>query len=108
MIKVAIPLFGLEVAPRFSFAGEVLVATVEGDGVRSRQRFAMEGLSWHERIRLLAGQGVTLILAGGFNRRLLPMAKGSGIEVIWGLGGEAETLLGQLCRGELAPKDMEQ
>lgn len=101
-LVVAVPLFGEEVAPRFCYAAEVLVARVESGQVRSRRRLAMDGLPWPERIRMLAGLHVELILAGGFDRRVLPMAAGCGIEVLWGLTGNVEELLDALCQGKLA------
>jgi len=100
-LVVAVPLFGEDVAPRFCYASEVLVARVESGQVCSRRRLAMDGLPWPERIRVLAGLHVELILAGGFDRRVLPMAAGCGIEVLWGLTGDAEQILDALCRGKL-------
>jgi predicted Fe-Mo cluster-binding NifX family protein len=98
---VAVPLFGDQVAPRFCFATEILVAEVEGGEVRSRQRVTVDGLDWPQRIRLLNRLGVRLVLASGFNRQVLPMARAHGIEIIWGLTGSAEDLLRALCNGEL-------
>jgi hypothetical protein len=101
---IAVPLFGDDVAPRFCFASELLVAEVAGGAVRSRQRVAVQGLDGPERIRLLNRLGVTLVLASGFNRRVLPMARAHGIEIIWGLTGNAEGILRALCNGELDPQ----
>lgn len=90
---VAIPLFGQEVAPRFCFAPEVLIIGFEAGEEVSRERVSMVELPWPERMRILARRGVGVLLCGGFNRHLLPTARGLGIRVIWGLRGDAESVL---------------
>ncbi len=102
---VAVPLFGREVAPRFCFAAEVLVAElVDGREVWRRQ-VATDGLSWPDRLRVLQRQGVELLLCSGFNRQLLPVALGFDIKVVWGLRGDVDGLFQGLLRGELARSD---
>ncbi len=74
-MRIAVPVFGEDVAPRFCFAREMLVVDLEGDRETGR-RFVMFGTgSWTQRIRLLEDLGVDLLLCGGFNRRLQPMAE---------------------------------
>jgi len=96
--RLAIPLFGEEVAPRFCFADEVLIAEVVDDAVVSTQRLEMDGVAWPERLGQLAASGVSLLLCGGFNRRFRPAADSRGIRVVWGLEGRADRLIGVFCR----------
>lgn len=98
---VAIPLFGHEVAPRFCFALEALAIRFDSGEEVSRRTLPISGLPWFERLRLLAKQDVGLLLCSGFNRRLLPIAEGLGITVVWGLVGDVEAVLDQLERGQL-------
>jgi len=103
IMRVAVPLFENEVAPRFCFAREMLVATVDDGQVVSRERLLVESLAWPERIRWLEELGVTVILASGFDRCQAPMARARGIQVIFGLGGSADALLEAYCAGEIGP-----
>jgi predicted Fe-Mo cluster-binding NifX family protein len=100
-MMIAVPLFETEVAPRFCFAREILVVSVEAGEVVSRERVFAEPMTWPERIRLLERMGVELILAGGFNRCQIPMASAHGIRVVCGLRGGVEEVLEAYCRGEL-------
>ena len=103
-MMAAIPLYGREVAPRFCFASEVLLVELLDGEVRQRRRVSMSGLAWVDRLRLLEGEDVEALFCGGFNRRLLPVAVGMGIKVIWGLAGDAETVVTKLQRGELTER----
>lgn len=101
--RVAIPLFGSEIAPRFGFAQRFLLADLEEGCVRDRLEIDVSRLGWHRRLVLLEEQGVTLLLVGGFNRRFLPYAESLGVSVSWGHTGPVDALLEQLCRGALEP-----
>jgi predicted Fe-Mo cluster-binding NifX family protein len=101
-MKVAVPLFEEEVAPRFCFARELLVATVEEGKVTARERLLVESLPWPDRIRRLGELGVTVVLAGGFDRCQAPMAHARGMRIISGLGGTADEALRAFCAGELS------
>ena len=92
-VRVAVPLFGDEVAPRFCFAELFLVADVSVGSVGPLHRLSMGDASWPQRLAQLGAAGVTVMLCGGFNRRFHPLATRYGIEVIWGLFGSAERLL---------------
>lgn len=98
----AIPLFGDEVAPRFCFAPELLVVEVDGGEVVGRARVSMVGLPWPERLWLLESRHVELLLCGGLDRRVMPVVRGLGVRVVFGLVGDAEELIARLLRGELA------
>lgn len=109
MIKVAMPLFEADLAPRFCFARELLVATIEDGRVVSRERLIVESLTWPERIKRLESLGVTVVLASGFDQCQIPMATARGIRVLAGLRGNAEAVLATYCSGEVeagrAPTD---
>ena len=90
---VAVPLFGPDVAPRFCFADQILVVELVDSREVARQQVEATGLPWPDRLRLLNRHGVELLLCSGFNRQLLPVARGFGINVVWGLCGDVEELL---------------
>jgi len=102
-MRVAVPLFENDVAPRFCFAREMLVATIDDGRVASRERLLVEALPWPERIRRLEELGVTVVLASGFDRYQIPMASARGIRVYCGLGGSADAVLEAYCAGEIEP-----
>jgi predicted Fe-Mo cluster-binding NifX family protein len=102
-MKVAVPLFGSVVAPRFGFANEFLVALVVDHEITRTERIAIDTLEWHGRLAALQGRGITVLLCGGFNRRFDPLAESMGIEVIAGLAGDADAVVATFARGEELP-----
>jgi predicted Fe-Mo cluster-binding NifX family protein len=101
-MRVAIPTFGDEVAPRFCFARELLVVEVDGGSVGERRRYVLSG-TWSERIKTLSELGVGVLLCCGFNRNLLPMAGDVGLTVIWGLQGDVNAILDDYVGGSDRP-----
>ncbi len=61
-MKVAVPLFGSVVAPRFGFANEFLVAEVVDHEITRTERVAIDTLEWHGRLAALQGRGITVLL----------------------------------------------
>ena len=104
-VRVAVPVFGTDIAPRFCFAREMVVVDLDA-GRETGRRFVLFGKGrWSQRIRLLEDLGVDVLLCGGFNRRLQPVAAQAGIEVLWGQRGAVETVLEAYLSGKLeAPK----
>jgi predicted Fe-Mo cluster-binding NifX family protein len=103
-MRVALPVFGTELSPRFCFAAEVLIVTQDRpDGVetRPRERLVLEGLGWPDRLRRLAERRVDVLLCGGFPRIFRAQAEALGIRVEVGLGGEAERVLEAFRRNAL-------
>ena len=100
-MRIAVPVFGEDVAPRFCFAREMLVVDLDGDRETGRRFVLFGGGRWGQRIRLLEELGVDVLLCGGFNRRLQPMADQAGIKVLWGQRGEAESIVDAYRSGKL-------
>ena len=102
-MRVAVPLFGNAVAPRFGFADEFLFADVAAGSVSGTERITLSARGWHGRLAELSGRGVAVLLCAGFNRQFEPLAESFGIQVIAGLGGEADALVLAYSRGEELP-----
>ncbi|MBW2257100.1 MAG: NifB/NifX family molybdenum-iron cluster-binding protein [Deltaproteobacteria bacterium] len=98
-MRVALPLIGEDIAPRFCSADHVLVADLEAGAVTTRQVVGVSSVGLPKRLSLLADLGVGWLVCGGFNRRFLPMASAMGIRVTWGLWGSAEAALKTLSMG---------
>ena len=92
-MRLAIPLFESEVAPRFSFAQELLLVDMDEDGSWQARKLALIQNSCRSRLRQLAEWGVGTLLCGGIERQYLPLAESLNIDVIWDLRGEATELI---------------
>lgn len=103
-MRVALPLFGTDLSPRFCFAAEVVIVTqarVDGVETQPRERLVLEGLGWPDRLRRLAERHVDVLLCGGFPRIFRAQAEALGIRVEVGLGGEVERVLDAFRRNAL-------
>ena len=91
--RIAIPLFGDQVAPRFRYADQLLLVELgHGEEPLAVDVLTLERLSWNERLSRLAEERVSVLLCGGFERCYLPLAESHGITVEWGLAGDARAL----------------
>ena len=100
-MRVAVPLFGDEVSPRFGYSTELLVATVGEDGIRSEEVKDIAGLAPWQVIEDLSSSGVVKVICGGVQRHLQSEMEGRGMEVIWGVIGPAADALVALRDGTL-------
>ena len=98
---LAVPLHGDDVAPRFCAADRFMIAELAGDRVRRVRQLSIPEEEWSERLERLSAAGVRVLLCGGFNRSFLPLAESFGIQVIFGLAGEAERLIDAFLRNEI-------
>lgn len=99
-VRVAIPLFGAEVAPRFCFTTRMLIVDLDEGQVQQREVVEVHDLDWAERLNLLAHRRVQVLICGGFNRRFLSYALELGLEVIWGRVGPVDGLLSALVNSK--------
>lgn len=98
--RIAIPVSGEEIAPRFSFAQRLLLVDLEEGQETGRALLEVGPLSWTAKLSLLAARHVTLLCCSGFNRAYLPFSQGLGIGVSWGHNGSVEQLLNRIREGE--------
>ena len=89
MLRVAVPLFGDQVAPRFGFSERFLIADIENGLVVREEQHEITGPGWRERIVELGRMGVKVILSGGYSLQSLPFAESKGIHVIDDIWGDA-------------------
>lgn len=104
-MRVAVPLFGADISPRFCYAERALVVDVDVDRgeilEKNQQRLGPANVA--VRLSLLGGLRVNLLLCGGFSRRYLPLAERLGVRVIWGLFGDAEEVVDTWLAGDELP-----
>ena len=103
-MRIAVPLFGEDVAPRFGEADQFLIAESENGVVVTWQyyRFNRTG-DWIFRLSELESAGISVALCSGFSRMYWPLAIEKGIRVITGATGNARKLVEAFVHGEKLP-----
>lgn len=102
-MKVAIPLFDTRVSPRFAFAREVLLATVENGQIRDSSRAVLVDTDPYRRVKLLATLGVRTVICGGINGFYARLLAANNISLVPWVTGEAEHILRLYAGGQLKP-----
>ncbi|MBN2798205.1 MAG: hypothetical protein JXX28_03595 [Deltaproteobacteria bacterium] len=92
-MRVALPLFEREIAPRFCATQRFLVADVEDEVVTAEAEHTLDGRDGPSLLSDLVDLKVTVLLCGGINRQFIPSAQARGLEVHWGLWGDARETL---------------
>ena len=102
-MKVAIMLYGTRVSPRFGYSQGVMV--VEVSGHQELHRKTLETHDYYpEQIPIVLGkEGVEVVIAGGMNNHFQDLFRSQGIQVIWGIIGEANDALAAFRDGKLTP-----
>ena len=102
-MKVAIPIFGGRVSPRFDFAPSLLLFTLENGKVVAREEVALVPWNPWQRVEKLKELDVNALICGGidgYSSRLLAYNR---IQVIGWVAGEAEEAMRCYLRGDLRP-----
>ncbi|MFO8057852.1 MAG: DUF1847 domain-containing protein [bacterium] len=102
-MKIAVPLFGSRVSPRYLYAPSLLVAEVEGHELISRHTVPLEGASDDVFLDQLAELEVSVFICGGASREFSDEAGAAGIEVISNVAGEVDEVLSAFAAGRLSP-----
>ena len=100
-MKIAIPVFGTRVSPRFDCAQTFLLVTLDGDRTTDRQELAAGEWAPHERINRLVEQGATAVICGGIDWWSAASLHSAGISVHHGVTGEVDHALAAWLRGEV-------
>jgi predicted Fe-Mo cluster-binding NifX family protein len=103
IMKVAIMLYGTRVSPRFGYSQGVMIVEVSGHQ-ESRKKTLETDDYYPEQIPVvLSKEGVEVVIAGGMNRHFQDLFRSQGIQVIWGIIGEANDALAAFRDGQLIP-----
>lgn len=92
-MRIAIPIFGPRVSPRFDCAADVTIVDVRDGVVRGRSRDCIKELRSWQRVERLVELGVEVVLVGGMRRCDYWALVAAGLEVYSGFTGEAEEAL---------------
>ena len=99
-MKVALPVFEGRVSSVFDWAERLLVFESDGD-TSARREVGLEGLSLVARARRLRELGVEKPLCGGISAPLIGLVEEQGVDVVAGLVGEVDAVIGALARDAL-------
>jgi predicted Fe-Mo cluster-binding NifX family protein len=88
-MKVAIPLYGDCVSPKFGAAPEVLIIVSQGRTIGSTLKFDFSNLSLTEKRLKLIAFGVNTIICDAIDENTLEWLENRGIQVINNVTGEA-------------------
>jgi predicted Fe-Mo cluster-binding NifX family protein len=103
IMKLAIMLYGTRVSPRYGYSKGVLIVEVNNQGEFGRKTLEI-GQYYPEKIPdLLSKEGVEVVISGGMNQHFQDLFRLRGIDVIWGIIGEADDVLAAFMSGRLSP-----
>jgi predicted Fe-Mo cluster-binding NifX family protein len=102
-LKIAIPLFGTRISPRFDVSPEIQIITVENGKVVRNENFPVAHLTPTQRLDQLASNGVNQVICGGIDGFCFNQLGNKGIEVIHNVAGEAGEVLNLFFKGALRP-----
>jgi predicted Fe-Mo cluster-binding NifX family protein len=100
-MRVAIPIFGGRVSPRFDHAPSLLLLTLEDGKIKEREEMSL--LPWPpwRRVEKLREMEVEALICGGIDCRSVQMLKENKIRVIPWVAGKAEEALRDFLNGDL-------
>ena len=101
MVKIAVPLFGRRVSPRFDCAGNFLYAAVENGEIVERRNLSAAGWNRRVRVKKLRELGVDTLICGGVDKQSARLLVFYGIRMYTWVTGMAEDALRSFLRGEL-------
>ena len=101
-MKIAIPIWGNRISPVFDAASRLLVVDVSDnrEPVRSETELQMQDLS--RRCIRIQDLGVDILICGAITGHFMRLLKAAGIDVISGISGNTEEILGAYLQGRLS------
>lgn len=99
--RIAIPVFGTRVSPRFDFAQRALIIDVRDQKVESCREVSFDICPIFNRLSFLLQQGVQVLLCGGIRRCDYFALADAGLTVFPGLVGEVDELMEMFFNGNL-------
>ena len=103
MMKIAIPLFGNRISPRFDFSPEMWIIDVEGGKVLGQEKLPTANLNLPQRLEQITSNGVNKVICGGMDGFCQNQLGSRGIDVVQDVIGEAEIVFDLFMRGRLRP-----
>jgi len=102
-MKVAIPIFGPRVSPRFDCAPGLLLFNLEDGKVVGSEKFSLQSWDRLQRLQKLKEIGVQTLICGGIDGHSAQVLSDYRIRVIAWVAGEADEALRLFLEGKLRP-----
>jgi len=100
-MKIAIPLFGTRVSPRFTCTDQFLLVEVEKGEIVLREIIPVSDSHPLRCTRTLVDQGVDILICGGINRFSEQQLNFHNIKVFSWIAGEVDEVLENFLKGDL-------
>ena len=102
-MKIAIPIFGNRISPRFDFSPEMWIIEVERGEVVSQEKLPTANLNLPQRLEQITSNGVVKLICGGIDGFCRDQLAGRGIDVIQDIIGDADIVFNLFMKGSLRP-----
>jgi predicted Fe-Mo cluster-binding NifX family protein len=102
-MKIAIPIFGNRISPRFDFSPEMWIITAENGELVNQEKLSTSNLNLPQRLEQITSNEVDKVICGGIDGFSLNQLGNRGIDVVQNVMGEAEIAFHLLMRGRLRP-----
>ena len=100
-MKIAIPIHGSRVMPRFGCTREIMIVTVEDGRLVSTRQVRLTPEMWLTLPAVLTAEQIAVLICGGIDRRFQQMIQGQQIQLIWGVVGEWQEVVQAYLHGTL-------
>ena len=102
-MKIAVPIFGERVAPRFDCATSFRILTCDNGEIKKSEDVVLASTKSLERINLLFNLGIKILICGAINEFALRMFTEKGINVIPWIIGDVQKVINSYLKGDLKP-----
>lgn len=102
-MKIAIPIFGNRISPRFDFSPEMWIIDVEGEEVVRQEKLPTANLNLPQRLEQITSNGVDKVICGGIDGFCQSQLGSRGIDVVQDVIGDAEIVFDLFMKGRLRP-----
>jgi predicted Fe-Mo cluster-binding NifX family protein len=102
-MKIAIPILGSRVSPRFDFSPEVWIIDVERGEVVGQEKLPTAHLNLSQRLEQIASNGVDQVICGGIDGFCQNQLESGGIDIVQDVMGDAEIVFDRFMEGRLQP-----
>ena len=100
-MKIAIPIFGNRVSPRFDFSPEMWIIEVEKGVVLREAKFSTVNLNSLQRLDQITSNGVDKVICGGIDDFSRNQLGRKGIAVVQDIIGDADIVFDLFMKGRL-------
>jgi predicted Fe-Mo cluster-binding NifX family protein len=102
-MKIAMPVFGNRISPRFDFSPEMWVIEVEEGKVVGQEKISTSNLNLPQRLEQITSNAVDKVICGGIDGLSRNQLGSRGIDVVQDVIGDADIVFNLFMKGRLRP-----